>query len=191
MAEASFIDGGILAWTRTALGGAEPPTFNADTDIPLERIAELQPDLILATNSYALEPVYDKLEQIAPVVAWQNAPNKDPWQDVTRNVATALGKPQEGERVVRDTEAAVAEAREARDDFSIVLDADVLVGTTSAGGLDRFEQTPLFERLDVVKRGAYVSSEIGAATSIAFPTALSVQWAVDNVVPQLAEAASS
>lgn len=44
---------------------------------------------------------------------------------------------------------------------------------------------PLFQRLSAVKRDAYANLEIGPATSIAFPSVLSINDAIDNLVPLL------
>ena len=43
----------------------------------------------------------------------------------------------------------------------------------------------LFQRLSAVKRDAYSSIDIGPATSIAFPSALSVNYALSELVPLL------
>ena len=40
-------------------------------------------------------------------------------------------------------------------------------------------------RLSAVKRNAYASLDIGQATSIAFPSVLSVKYALDELVPSL------
>lgn len=68
-----------------------------------------------------------------------------------------------------------------------LLDADVVLGTSSdsAASLKAFARRPLFARLSAVKRGAYQTLEIGPATSIAFPSVLSINWAIDNLVPVL------
>jgi iron complex transport system substrate-binding protein len=189
--------------------------------------------------------VYDKLSQIAPVVAWETAPGNDSWEQLTLNVARPRGREADGEALVEETEAAVGATRAAspalegkgigifnfvevpyvissRDDSSIKffeslgmvlppqiesapgsdaravlslenldpLDADVLIGTSGDGTLDQLEESTLFKGLDVVQRDAYLSLDIGAATSMAFPSALSVQWALDNVVPDVVEAAA-
>jgi iron complex transport system substrate-binding protein len=50
--------------------------------------------------------------------------------------------------------------------------------------LDEFARAPLFRRLD----GAWISLELPPATSIAFPSLLSIAYALDELVPRLSEA---
>jgi iron complex transport system substrate-binding protein len=68
-----------------------------------------------------------------------------------------------------------------------ILDADVVLGTSSdsAASLRAFARRPLFRRLPAVERGSFATLEIGPATSIAFPSVLSIDWALDNLVPVL------
>lgn len=42
-------------WTRDALGVARPELINMRSGVPLERIAALKPDVILATGYYELD----------------------------------------------------------------------------------------------------------------------------------------
>ena len=73
-----------------------------------------------------------------------------------------------------------------------LLDTDVVLGTTPAGDAsEELKDSPTFQRLGAVRRGAFVDLDIVTATSIAFPSALSVQWAVAEIVPKLADAAAA
>lgn len=54
-------------WSQPYLNGAEPEVFEGD--IPFERIAALEPDLIMATNAGLDRETYDRLAEIAPTVA--------------------------------------------------------------------------------------------------------------------------
>ena len=51
---------------------------------PIDEVAQLEPDLILATNSGITEAEYKKLSKIAPVVAYPEAPWTTPWQIASR-----------------------------------------------------------------------------------------------------------
>src|SRR5690606_16826017 len=69
MAEVTYVEGGIQEWTKEALGGADVELFDVEQGFPLETIQRLQPDVILATNTYPLiEERWDELNRIAPVV---------------------------------------------------------------------------------------------------------------------------
>ncbi|WEK60952.1 MAG: ABC transporter substrate-binding protein [Candidatus Microbacterium colombiense] len=75
------------------------------------------------------------------------------------------------------------------------LEADVLVIGYPFGGeglLTRaeLESDPLFQSLDVVKRGAYGVIGDDVASPIAYPSPLGLPWALEKVVPVLADAAN-
>jgi iron complex transport system substrate-binding protein len=66
-----------------------------------------------------------------------------------------------------------------------VIEADVIMGTSpTPEALDEFARGALFRRLD----GAWISLDLGPATSMAFPSLLSIPYALDELVPRLAEA---
>jgi hypothetical protein len=52
MAKVTYVEGGVMAWTKAALGDHEPEIFNVDDGFPFETIAKLDPDVILAVNAY-------------------------------------------------------------------------------------------------------------------------------------------
>jgi iron complex transport system substrate-binding protein len=245
MSEVSWAPGKVLPWTRAALDGEQPELYSDADGAPLEKIAALRPDLILATNSYGLEDTYAKLSRIAPVVATEGDEGSDSWQTSTRRIGTALGKAAEADKLVETTEQAVRDARQAnpeldgktitlfnlyqgsatvitREDAAVkllrqlgfvpnpkidtmksiqgrvevtperfeLLDTDVLAGTTPTGNAAaELKDVPTFQRLDAVRRDAFVDLDLVTATSIAFPSALSVRWSLEKIVPKLATAA--
>ncbi|KKB11573.1 iron ABC transporter substrate-binding protein [Devosia geojensis] len=100
-------DDGIQPWIEEALdaAGAPAPTMLDNTgEPPVEQIAALQPDLILAVFSGITEEQYALLSAIAPTVAYTGEAWSTPWQEVTRIVGNAIGKPEEGEALVAQTE---------------------------------------------------------------------------------------
>ncbi|MBB4660787.1 iron-siderophore ABC transporter substrate-binding protein [Conexibacter arvalis] len=71
-----------------------------------------------------------------------------------------------------------------------LLDADVVIGTSpSPAELRALAANPLFERLPAVRAGRYVELPLSPATSMAFPSALSVQYGLREIVPLLEQAA--
>ncbi len=245
MAKVDYAEGGIQPWTADALGGERPALLTLTDRLPLEEIAAQAPDVILATNTYGLAQDYDKLTQIAPVVAWAEAEGADTWQSSAERIGRALGRADEAEQLVADVERQVADAAadnpdfdgstisffnlfqgdayviNSRKDFSIrfleelgfgltpevaalkgqegraqvsrerldTISADVVMGTSpDSAALDKLQEDALFRRLDYVERGAFVSLDLPTATSMAFPSVLSVPYSVEQIVPQLAEA---
>jgi iron complex transport system substrate-binding protein len=70
------------------------------------------------------------------------------------------------------------------------LEADMILGTSSGAraDLDALTKHPLFSKVPAVARGSYLAFDIGPATSMAFPSALSLPYAVDTLVPQVVQA---
>ncbi|MFC3455059.1 iron-siderophore ABC transporter substrate-binding protein [Amycolatopsis speibonae] len=104
---------GIQPWVGPLLGAGPPEPIRAGPDRPLERLAALRPDLILAVGDYYLETGHRQLAEIAPVLAYVTGPNLDPWQESTRRIGRALGKDAQAERLIDDTMAKIASARDA------------------------------------------------------------------------------
>lgn len=105
-------DTGLLPWTAQAvedLGGELPTTFVDLPEVDVEAVAELQPDLILATYSGISPEVYAQLELIAPTVAYPDQPWLVSWQDQTLINGRALGQAEEAEQLVADMEELLAE----------------------------------------------------------------------------------
>jgi len=240
---------GLEPWTASALGEAKPVLFSTLGNDPIEQVAGLAPDLILATKDYNLDQSYQQLSQIAPVVTYVNAPNTDSWQQALANAATALGVATEGKKLTDDTQGWIAAQRNAHPElagktFSYivapnpagvytvntdtdvsaqllaglgmrlspkvlslptasipgraqlslenlgVLDADVILAAASSEESAGLAKNPVFQGLGAIKRGAYVPLDYTTAVGIAFPSTLSLRWALSQVVPKLSAAAA-
>ena len=59
----------VWPWAQPKLGGAQPVVLELDDGIAVDKIAELKPDLIIATNAGLDSDTYGKLTAIAPTVA--------------------------------------------------------------------------------------------------------------------------
>ncbi len=104
-------ENGLLAWTAQAFEelGAEPNVFDDTDGWDYEAIADCNPDVILAAYSGLSQEEYDRLSEIAPVVAYPEIAWSTTWQEETINDATALGLEAEGRALVEETEALIAE----------------------------------------------------------------------------------
>ena len=249
MIKLSYIEGGVQQWTKDALKGQQPELFDTDTGFPFETIARLDPDVILATNTWPLiAENWEKLNTIAPVVGHLEAPGSDTWQQGVTQIGKALGRSEQAQQLISQVEGAVASARTANSKFggktvsffnyvdglhvinsdtdvSIkflkelgfagvtptvaampsaqiggrspvspenykLLEADLILGTSSGARaqLDALAKHPTFSKVPAVARGAYVPLNIGPATAMAFPSTLSLPYAVNELVPQMARA---
>lgn len=92
-------------------GGAAPTRFDDADGNPVEEIARLQPDLILATNSGITKDEYDKLSKLAPVVAYPGVAYGTPWQDSLETIGKALGRSTQADAVEAKTVAALDAAK--------------------------------------------------------------------------------
>lgn len=73
-----------------------------------------------------------------------------------------------------------------------LLDADVIMLTyNSPEARATMEANPIFQQLPAVQRGAYVALDLPVAIALGFPSALSIPYGVEQVVPKLAEALGS
>ncbi|MGH3787929.1 MAG: iron-siderophore ABC transporter substrate-binding protein [Pseudonocardiaceae bacterium] len=251
MAEVTYVEGGVMAWTNAALGDQGTEIFNVDDGFPFETIAKLDPDVILATNTYPLiADNWDQLNAIAPVVGHVEAPGSDTWQQLVSKIGKALGHSAEAQQLISDVESSIAEARAAHpefagktvsglnylggdglyaissdEDFSVKfltqlgfagvtdtvanmaggsgerrvlvsperyadLEADLIIGTSSLGPevLEELAEHPTFSQLPAIDRGAYIPFHVGQSTSMVQPSALSLPFALDVLVPQFAQA---
>lgn len=79
----------VWPWARPKLGAAQPVVLNLDNGIPVDQIAGLKPDLIVAINAGVDADTYQRLSAIAPTVAQSDGDAFfEPWKDQ----ATAVGQ---------------------------------------------------------------------------------------------------
>ncbi|GLQ57896.1 iron-siderophore ABC transporter substrate-binding protein [Devosia nitrariae] len=98
---------GVQPWIEEALaamGAAKPMMLDNSGEPPVEQIAALAPDLIIAAYSGITQEQYALLSSIAPTIAYKGEAWSRPWQEVTRVVGKAIGKPEEAETLVAETE---------------------------------------------------------------------------------------
>jgi iron complex transport system substrate-binding protein len=100
-----WLDGRVDLTQSTALA-------DVFTELRLEEVAALEPDLILATNFYGLEGYYDKLSRIAPTVGYAEAAGLSPWQEVAEVVGRAVGEDEAMAEAIAETDAAIQAVRD-------------------------------------------------------------------------------
>jgi iron complex transport system substrate-binding protein len=105
-------DSGLLPWTKEKLdelGETDPNVFQDTDGLDFEAISDANPDVILAAYSGITAEDYETLTQIAPVVAYPNAPWATTWREQVDLNATGMGMKEEGEQLIKDTEALIAD----------------------------------------------------------------------------------
>ncbi|MFI1379719.1 ABC transporter substrate-binding protein [Embleya sp. NPDC020886] len=94
---------------------SESVTWLNPMDIGAERIARLEPDLILANAAFTLnEPTYKLLNAVAPVVTYEQGLYRTPWVDEARRIARALGADAAAEQLIDDSRQAITDLRARR-----------------------------------------------------------------------------
>ena len=83
----------VWPWAQPKLGGAQPVVLNLDNGIPVDQIAGLKPDLIVAVNAGLDADTYQKLSAIAPTIAQSDGDAFfEPWKDQATAVGQAVFK---------------------------------------------------------------------------------------------------
>ncbi|MBU3114011.1 iron-siderophore ABC transporter substrate-binding protein [Clostridium lacusfryxellense] len=103
---------GLLSWTGEKykeLGVDKPVVFNDVDGLDYEAISSSNPDIILAAYSGLTKEEYDLLSKIAPVVAYPKLAWQTYWRDQIAINATAIGKKDEGTKLVSDLDKLIVE----------------------------------------------------------------------------------
>ncbi|PZR53891.1 iron-siderophore ABC transporter substrate-binding protein [Xylanimonas oleitrophica] len=116
-------EGALLPWVEEAYdeAGVEHPTLLTDdgsgSQVPYEEFVAARPDLILAPYSGLSQEQYDLLSDIAPVVAYPEAPWATEWDQEIEIVAQALGRTQAGDEVLDGIRTFLSEQADAHPEF--------------------------------------------------------------------------
>ncbi|MFL0692365.1 MAG: iron-siderophore ABC transporter substrate-binding protein [Agrobacterium tumefaciens] len=114
MAAANFGDDdgdGLLPWVSErlkSLGADAPVLFDEGDGIDFEAVAGTAPDVILAAYSGLSQSDYDTLSQIAPVIAYPQAPWSTDWRETIRFDSAGMGMAPDGEALIADIEKKIA-----------------------------------------------------------------------------------
>jgi iron complex transport system substrate-binding protein len=112
-------DDGRTPWLASKPGVASVELLDEDDGgaVSLEKVAALNPDLILAGQYLGTDAQYDKLARIAPVIARQQKRLTGSWQEQTIVIGRALGREEQARRVVSEVETKISEMRRDHPEF--------------------------------------------------------------------------
>lgn len=110
----------VWPWATELLRGAEPVVLDQTEGPQFEKIASLEPDLIVGTNAGLDQETYDKLSEIAPTVSTVDGEERyfSDWRAQTRQIAKAVGRSAEGEQLIAGVDEAYAAAAAAHPEFA-------------------------------------------------------------------------
>jgi len=135
-----YPDTGLGPWAQALVRGPQPIRLASDATPNLEQIAVLQPDLIIGVSAGFDQAVYDRLSSLAPTIARPAdvAAYTVPRDQATTTIATALGRAEEGEVLLRQADEAFTEAVAAHPEFqgrtgAVVLPYDGTYGAYFPG----------------------------------------------------------
>ncbi|AXR74439.1 MULTISPECIES: iron-siderophore ABC transporter substrate-binding protein [Auritidibacter] len=100
-------DTGYLPWIHEAVeevGDELPEQFTGGTELDIEAIVDLEPDVILAPWSGITQEQYDLLDDIAPTVAYPELPWTITWEEQIETVSTALGEKERAPELIDQIE---------------------------------------------------------------------------------------
>ncbi|MCV7353571.1 ABC transporter substrate-binding protein [Mycobacterium parmense] len=84
----------VWPWAAPKLGGAQPVVLSLDNGIPVDQIAGLKPDLIVAVNAGVDADTYQKLSAIAPTVPQSDGDAFfEPWKEQATTIGQAVFQP--------------------------------------------------------------------------------------------------
>ncbi|WP_151475945.1 iron-siderophore ABC transporter substrate-binding protein [Streptomyces albicerus] len=161
-------------WVKDKWGDTKPEVImkNGDSGPNYEKIAALRPDLIIAVYSEVDKAAYDKLSQIAPTVGRTKAekePFSAPWQDNALQIAKAVGKADEGEKMVQDIQAQLDTAKKEHPEFA---DQKAVALSWYKDAINPFTSTDVRGQL-LTGLGFKYQTEIDKIADGSFSTALS------------------
>ncbi|MER2473229.1 iron-siderophore ABC transporter substrate-binding protein [Photorhabdus laumondii] len=104
---------GYLPWFKQAVqqrGGTLPTVIDMYPELDIEKVINLKPDLIVATQSGLTQEIYDHLSHFAPVIAYPSHPWLTTPQQQIELIARALDKQSQGEKLTTELNATLREA---------------------------------------------------------------------------------
>ena len=122
----------VWPWARQQLGDAKPVVLSLDNGIAVSQIADLKPDLIIATNAGVDAETYQKLSAIAPTVPQSGGEAFfEPWKVQAAAIGMAVHRSQQMQALIDEVDTAFTDVASAPPGFK---DKKVLL---LSGRLDR------------------------------------------------------
>lgn len=116
-------DTGYLPWVHEAVtkqGGELPEQFTGGTDLNIEAIIALEPDLILAPWSGITQQQFDSLNAFAPTVAYAESPWTIRWEEQINVIGKAMGESEKATAEIDKIKSQFAESTAAHPNYADV-----------------------------------------------------------------------
>lgn len=103
-------DRGLYPWQTDVSPDAMALSPTAETSVPVEEVAALEPDLILGAWQIASQNDYDTISAVAPTIGPLGDTGVDRWDEQVRVLGEVLGRTDDAERIIADRNAEIEEA---------------------------------------------------------------------------------
>lgn len=116
-------DTGYLPWVHEAVteqGGELPEQFTGGTDLNIEAIIALEPDLVLAPWSGITQQQFDSLNAFAPTVAYAESPWTITWEEQINVIGKAMGESEKATAEIDKIKLQFAESTAAHPNYADV-----------------------------------------------------------------------
>ena len=113
-------ESGYLPWMYDAItesGEALPEQFTGGTELNIEAILALEPDLILAPWSGITQQQFDSLNGFAPVVAYEEQPWTITWEEQISVIGKAMGEEGKAAQEIAEINSRFADAAAAHPEY--------------------------------------------------------------------------
>lgn len=169
-------DDGVLPWNDEYFDESETTLLDTADGPPLEAIAALRPDVILAPYEGFEQSVYDDLSGIAPTVAYPGDPWTTPWREQTRMIGEALGRADDAEELIDGVDEQVAAIAAEHPEFE-----GLTFAYTSMGAEALYLYLPTDPRVQLIEDLGFTVApsveELGAGSENSFYAQLSLEVA--------------
>lgn len=109
----------VWPWAAPKLGAAQPVVLSLDAGIPVDQIATLKPDLIVATNAGVDADTYQKLSAIAPTLPQSDGDAFfEPWKDQATSIGRAVFHAEQMKSLIAEVDAKFTQVAEAHPGFA-------------------------------------------------------------------------
>ncbi|WP_430332217.1 iron-siderophore ABC transporter substrate-binding protein [Rhodococcus sp. ACT016] len=111
-------ENGVMPWLSDKFDASKTTLLDTTSSTPVEAIAALAPDAILAPYEGFDQAAYGQLSSLAPTVAYPGKAWQTTWQDQTTLVGKAMGKADEATELIDGMNTMLAETAAAHPEFA-------------------------------------------------------------------------
>lgn len=110
---------GVWPWAMPRLGSAQPVVLSLADGVPVDQIAALGPDLIVATDAGLDQDTYNRLAAVAPTIAQAGRDAFfEPWRNRAGAIGQAVFRHDDMQKLIADVDAKLSSVKETNPQFA-------------------------------------------------------------------------